>query len=69
MTVIKSKLKLVEITIYMLQGDLMIRANDRSLEKTPHVLKGVCVSEAAHVLAFAVINRNGIVLSSLILSA
>jgi hypothetical protein len=36
----------------------MVRANDRALEKTPNVLKRVCVSQTAHVLTFVVVNRN-----------
>jgi hypothetical protein len=57
-TVIESKLKLVKVAIKMLHGKLMVRANDRALEKTPNVLKRVCVSQTAHVLTFVVVNRN-----------
>src|SRR5207253_10385419 len=42
----------------MLHGKLMIRANDRTLEQRPYVLKRVGMSKAAHVFAFAMVNRN-----------
>jgi hypothetical protein len=47
-TVIKSKLKLIEITVKMFDGNLMIRANNGSLEKTPNTFQRVSVTYAAH---------------------
>src|SRR6266496_1016232 len=41
----------------MLQGHLMIRTENGSLEKTPNVLKSVCMNDAAHVFFLPVCNR------------
>src|SRR5262245_31492855 len=41
----------------MFHGKLMIRTDNRSLEKTPNILKSVCVSKAAHVFAARMVNR------------
>ena len=49
MTVVESELKLVKVAVEMLNGNLMVRANDRTLEKAPDVLKGVSVDDATHV--------------------
>jgi hypothetical protein len=56
--VIESRLKLVKVAIKMLHGKLMVRANDRSLEKTPNILKRIGVRQTAHVLTFVVVKRN-----------
>jgi hypothetical protein len=58
--VIESKLKLIKVAINMLHGALVVRANDRSFEKTPNILKrvGVRVRQTAHVLTFVVVNRD-----------
>ena len=35
----------------------MIRANDRTLEQRPNVLKRISVSQTAHIFAVSVVNR------------
>jgi ribosomal protein S3 len=56
--VIESEFKFIEIAVEMLHGKLMIGTNDRTLEKTPNVLKRVGVRQTSHVFTPAVVNPN-----------
>lgn len=56
--VVETKLKLVKVTIKMLDADIMVRANNRPLKERPDVFKGVRVSNAAHPLSARVVNRD-----------
>ena len=57
MSVIESELKFIKIAIKMLYAYLMVRANDRSLEQRPDVLKCVRVNVTTHILFAAMVNR------------
>src|SRR5947209_3296278 len=57
MPIVETEFKLIKVTVKMLNTDLMIRANDRTLEKRKHAFNAIGVNVAAHVFICAVIHR------------
>src|SRR5256885_866006 len=53
---VEAPFELIQVGIQMLPAYLMIRADDRPLEKRPHAFHAVCVNVAAHPLFASVID-------------
>ena len=54
--IVESKFKLVKVAVEMFHTELMVRADDRTLEQRPRTFNGVCVNIATNPFLKVVVN-------------